>query len=203
MSSPMFPLGTVIFPYTAVPLRVFEPRYQSLVDRILETDQSFGVVLIERGQEVGGGDIRVSVGTMVRVVAVNVIPGTDDRNIIVAGLRRIRVTQWLPDNPYPIAEVDDLPDAASEGEFDVTAAVAALRRVLALASELGSDVSGIGLDLVDDPVAASYQLAALCPVTAFDSQKMLEARGPVERVDLARILLEERVELLRAQLSSS
>ncbi len=62
MRLPMFPLGTVVFPYTAVPLRVFEPRYQHLLDDVLGGDRSFGSVLIERGSEVGGGDARFEVG---------------------------------------------------------------------------------------------------------------------------------------------
>ncbi|MEN3314917.1 MAG: uncharacterized protein V7605_1151, partial [Acidimicrobiaceae bacterium] len=54
----MFPLGTVLFPGLALPLHVFEPRYQSLVQACLDGDGHFGIVLIERGSEVGGGDVR-------------------------------------------------------------------------------------------------------------------------------------------------
>lgn len=203
MSVPMFPLGTVIFPYTAVPLRVFEPRYQAMLDQVLDDDRSFGVVLIERGHEVGGGDTRFSIGTMVRLVAVNELPKTTDRAIVVAGFKRIRVRMWLDDDPFPMAEVDDFPDGESDLDLCIDPAMVSLRRVLALASELGSDVSGIGLELADHPVAASYQLAALCPVGPFDSQRLLEATDAVARVDLARVLLDEKVEMLRGELSSS
>lgn len=207
MSVPMFPLSTVIFPYTAVPLRVFESRYQALLDQVLVADRSFGVVLIERGHEVGGGDTRFSIGTMVKLVAVNDIPKTTDRAIVVAGFKRIRVSRWLDDDPFPKAEIDDFPDDRSDGENElnlcIDTAMASLRRVLALASELGSDVSGIGLELADQPVAASYQLAALCPVGPFDSQRLLEATDAVARVDLAKVLLDEKVEMLREELSLS
>ena len=50
---PMFPLGSVLFPELGLPLRVFEPRYRQMVVDCLDTDRSFGVVLIERGSEVG------------------------------------------------------------------------------------------------------------------------------------------------------
>jgi Lon protease-like protein len=54
---PMFPLGSVLFPHMPLPLRVFEERYLVMLSRILADDPAeFGVVLIERGQEVGGGD---------------------------------------------------------------------------------------------------------------------------------------------------
>ena len=55
----MFPLGTVLFPTLILPLHVFEPRYRALVENCLAAPQpEFGVVLIERGSEVGGDDVR-------------------------------------------------------------------------------------------------------------------------------------------------
>ena len=66
----MFPLGSVLFPHAVLPLHVFEPRYLALVERCLAGDQEFGVVLIERGSEVGGGDVRFSVGTVTRIVQI-------------------------------------------------------------------------------------------------------------------------------------
>lgn len=54
---PMFPLGTVLLPGAILPLHVFEPRYQQLVRDCLDApEHEFGVVLIDRGSEVGGGD---------------------------------------------------------------------------------------------------------------------------------------------------
>jgi Lon protease-like protein len=203
MKVPMFPLTSVVYPFTATPIRVFEPRYQTLLDRVLGEDRSFGMVLIERGPEVGGGDVRFSIGTMVRVIAVNPIPGTDDRAVVVAGFKRIRVIEWLPDDPHPIAEVEDYPDTEVDARVDLEPATCSLRRVFAFASELGSDVSGIELEFADNPLAASYQLAALCPLNALDSQRLLEASSASNRLDLARAMLDERAELLRVELSAS
>ena len=57
---PMFPLGTVLLPGAVLPLHVFEPRYRQLVQDCLAGEPEFGVVLIERGSEVGGGDQRAT-----------------------------------------------------------------------------------------------------------------------------------------------
>ena len=65
----MFPLGSVLLPGVVMPLHIFEPRYRALARRCLEGDRRFGVVLIERGSEVGGGDVRCGVGTRAEVVA--------------------------------------------------------------------------------------------------------------------------------------
>ena len=101
----MFPLGTVLFPYAVLPLHVFEPRYRVMTRRCLDGDGEFGVVLIERGSEVGGGDVRFDVGTIARIVQAAELP--DGRfALATVGLRRFRVVRWLTDDPYPQAEVD-------------------------------------------------------------------------------------------------
>ena len=101
----MFPLGTVLLPSAVLPLHVFEPRYRQLVRDCLDRDGEFGVVLIERGNEVGGGDNRTSVGTVARLV--EAVPFGDGRWALAAvGTRRIRVRRWLEDDPYPRAEVE-------------------------------------------------------------------------------------------------
>ena len=64
----MFPLGTVLLPGAVLPLHVFEPRYRALVADCLAGEQEFGVVLIERGSEVGGVDVRRDIATVARIV---------------------------------------------------------------------------------------------------------------------------------------
>ena len=105
----MFPLGTVLFPYAVLPLHVFEPRYRALTEHCLAGDGCFGVVLIERGSEVGGGDTRFAVGTVARIARAGQLP--DGRYVLATvGTQRFRVREWLPDDPYPLAEVDLLDD---------------------------------------------------------------------------------------------
>src|SRR6476659_3342898 len=100
----MFPLGTVLFPHALLPLHVFEPRYRMMLRDVLAGDQEFGVVLIERGSEVGGGDVRFDVGTRAHIVQASELP--DGRfALAVVGVQRVRVERWLPDDPYPRADI--------------------------------------------------------------------------------------------------
>jgi len=94
----MFPLGTVLLPGGAVALHVFEDRYRALVADCLAGDGRFGVVLIERGSEVGGGDRRVAVGTE---AAIEAATSFDDGRfgLLARGLRRLEVVQWLGERP--------------------------------------------------------------------------------------------------------
>ena len=103
----MFPLGTVLLPSALLPLHVFEPRYRALVRDCLAGDREFGVVLIERGSEVGGGDVRFDVGTRARIVEAAEL---DDGRwvLILVGDGPGPGATWLPDDPYPRAEVERL-----------------------------------------------------------------------------------------------
>jgi uncharacterized protein len=114
----MFPLGRVLFPTQPLLLHVFEPRYRVMVDRCLSADSRFGVVLITRGSEVGGGDERASVGTLTAIEHAQCL--ADGRWVLgVRGIGRIRVVTWLPDDPHPQAEIvepDGHPMSRRDGE---------------------------------------------------------------------------------------
>ena len=198
---PMFPLNSVVFPYTALPLRVFESRYQHLIDDVASGDGTFGTVLIEKGFEVGGGDERFDVGTTLRIASISRLPEADHRRVIAAAVGRLRITRWIAEEPYPLAEVVPWPDEPEEvPDSLLDEAAAAIRRVLALASELGADTSAIQVDLASDPVTASYQIAALAPVDPLDGLAMLSSAGPASRLRLCRELLDDVAEDLREQL---
>jgi Lon protease-like protein len=198
----MFPLGSVIFPYSAVPLRIFEPRYLALLETVTSGTGEFGSVLIERGLEVGGGDQRFGIGTRLRIIGSSDLEG-GHKAIVVAGTERIRVTEWLPDDPHPWAMVETVPDVTER--FDVTELIdqvsSRLQTVMALASELGADTAELDLTVAEDPVAASFQLAALAPVTPLDSYEMLAAASIDERLELAERFLDERIDMIRAELA--
>lgn len=172
----MFPLGSVLMPHMPLPLRVFESRYLTMLRDVLQDEPSeFGVALIERGAEVGGGDVRVDIGTIAEIGSLD--SAGESILLIAQGVRRVRVVSWLDDAPYPRAEVEDLPEPPWTDElaplFERTDG--AVRRTLKAAEEAGEEIrwpADIGLD--DDPAAASWQLAAIAPL------------GPLDQLDLLR-----------------
>ncbi|MET0664636.1 MAG: LON peptidase substrate-binding domain-containing protein [Acidimicrobiales bacterium] len=195
---PMFPLGTVLFPTMLLPLHVFEPRYRALVDDCVAGYGEFGVTLIERGSEVGGGDVRTDVGTVARIVQVERFE--DGRFAVAAvGTRRIRIERWLADDPYPRAEVVDWEDVGTT-ETALDDADALFRRALALAAELGEAPAPLDVELADDPAMATFQIGALAPLGPLDRQALLATERPDDRVTLLVAQLTDVVELLRARL---
>ena len=198
----MFPLQTVLFPGVAIPLHVFEPRYRALTRHCLDGDRRFGVVLIERGSEVGGGDVRVPVGTCARIVEAAELP--DGRWLLmVVGVERVEVARWLPDDPYPQAEVTVLadPPAGADAAERAAAVERLLRRALALKVELGEPAAPATVELDPDPAVAAYQAAALAPVGALDSQRLLEQDGPDQRLALLASILSDEVRVLAQRAS--
>lgn len=201
----MFPLGSVLFPGAVLPLQVFEPRYRQMVEDIAAADNRFGVVLIRRGFEVGGGDERHDVGTIARVVRRG---ESEDGVILLLGLgeERIRVEAWLEDDPYPIAEVETLAESAEAvaAAGAITAADAARRRLIAIAIEMGAVGHQLDLDLPADARQAAWALCAAAPIGAFDRQQLLETDDPVARMAvLEQLLVEQAGDLERALLEGS
>ncbi len=192
----MFPLGTVLFPSLYLPLHVFEPRYQALVRDCLDGDRQFGVVLIERGSEVGGGELRTTVGTVAQIIeAVEMDGGRWALGTV--GVRRVRVARWLDDDPYPRAEVEDWPDEVEASDEQLSQVSGQLRRVLAMGAELGDRVADATVELADDVELASFQMAAVAPLGPADQQRLLATGSSVQRLEATASLLREVEDDLR------
>lgn len=215
----MFPLGSVLLPGGILPLHVFEPRYRDMVRDCLRDDgePEFGQVLISHGWETGGGDDRTRVGTVAQMLQVDAID--EDRYALVAvGTRRIRVNSWLPDDPYPVADVDDWPDVEPDAAglaLNVAASHARVRAARALAAEvaarLDEPLSALGGaegpvdtgddEISDDPLLATYHLATLAPIGPADRFRLLSSPGPAARLDLLDDILDDVEAMLKFRLS--
>jgi Lon protease-like protein len=194
---PMFPLGTVLFPHARLPLHVFEPRYRLMTQRVLRGDGEFGVVLIERGSEVGGGDTRFDVGTVARIVRAQELPG-GGYALATVGLRRLRVVRWLADDPFPQAEIAGVDDQASADQDDRRArAVESLNDVCALYRRSDPRVPELPPTSLDAE-QASYEIAALAPIGPLDAQRVLATLHVSDRLALLAELLDEHARVLRA-----
>jgi Lon protease-like protein len=203
----VFPLGTVVLPTAVLPLQLFEPRYLTLLEDLTAPghgEPEFGIVLIERGSEVGGGEVRTAVGTVVRLIETARWP--DGRWLIaVAGVRRFRVERGLPDDPYPRAETSDVDDAGQwDGACDqlLPDAASAVRRALALAAELGEPTASVAFDLDPNPSVAAWQLCALAPLGPMDRQQLLQTDDPARRLRLVTSMAADMAAVLEYRLGA-
>jgi Lon protease-like protein len=104
--------------------------------------------------------------------------------MLVQGESRIRVVEWMADDPYPLAMVEDW------------------RRTRGMIAELGES-SALSADVVfdDDPEVACWQLCHEAPLSIFDAQRLLAQEGTGDRLGLLRDLTEELEKDLHHMLS--
>lgn len=176
-----------MLPGEELPLRIFEPRYVALVqDCLAMTEPVFGVVLIEAGREVGGGDRRSNVGALARIVEYADLGVGRFRLRCVIG-ERIRVTQWLDDAPYPRADIavwEDEPGSIdSAAVFDVEDRIVGLYERIAAArgSQFGGRSAVLGPE-ESDVVKRLYGLAARVPMGQADKYAVLSAPSASARL---------------------
>ncbi|HSP52629.1 MAG TPA: LON peptidase substrate-binding domain-containing protein [Cryobacterium sp.] len=196
---PMFPLGSVLFPYMPLQLRVFEDRYLVMLSRILKEEPAeFGVVLIERGQEVGGGERRFQYGTVAQITELEAAEGFV--GLTAQGERRIEVVDWLTEDPHPQATVRDL--AALDWDDDLLPlrerAEQAVRRALALASEFADQLWPSTVELSRDPTAAAWQIAAIAPLGPLDQIELLRSTSMEQLLTAVIDFTQEAVDALSA-----
>jgi Lon protease-like protein len=204
----MFPLEVAMLPGEELPLRIFEPRYTALVSDCLATDDpSFGVVLIAAGREVGGGDARSDVGALAHITeCADFGDGRYRLRCVMA--ERIRVLEWLPDDPYPRAVVEEWPDEPG-APVDVEAIRDIEDRMVTLferiARSRGAEVNPrdivVGADESGDAAKWLYALASRVPMGQADRYAVLSAPSVAERVVALRDAVETVTAMVVFQLS--
>ncbi|OBH21650.1 ATP-dependent protease [Mycolicibacter terrae] len=205
MELPMFPLEWVLLPGEELSLRIFELRYTVLVGDLMRSgDPRFGVVLIARGREVGGGEQRHDVGAMTAITHCTELGGGRYALRCLTG-ERIRVREWLPDDPYPRAIVEVWPDEPAEPVSDnqfreLEDRIVMLHKRMAMARRRwvmpGRNAMLGGRRLRSlDPVQRLYSLACRVPMGEADRYAVLAAPSLPERMSA----LHEAIETVSAR----
>lgn len=206
-ATPMFPLEVAMLPGEELPLRIFEPRYTEMISQCLAGEPEFGVVMIEAGREVGGGDVRSDVGVLARIVEHADLGGGRYRLRCILG-ERIRVTEWLEDAPYPRAETVPWPDehgptVAGADIAGVEDTVMALFERIAQARDATlpprEELLG-GPEPGQQPGDRLYALAARLPIGQADRYAVLAAPSACARLEALREAVETVAAMVEFQL---
>jgi hypothetical protein len=199
----MFPLGSLLFPNMPLNLRIFEERYLKLLGDLMGTENpEFGVVGIARGMEVGGGEGRMSIGTIATVTEIGATG--EFLGLESFGSQRFRVNAWLPDDPYPVADIELIPDLIWDDSL-MPARVhleSEIRKLLAFASEFGELQYGADTELSDDPMGACWQLAGMLPIGELDRFDLLSSQSAENLIAQTHEIVVTAHDTLRALLAS-
>jgi Lon protease-like protein len=176
----LFPLNIVLFPDGALPLRIFETRYVDMVRRCMRDSQSFGVVLIREGSEVGPAET-FDVGTLAKIVDFHQL-SDGLLGLSCIGQQRFRILQrGRQADGLNLAEVDRL---AAEPTVPVPARHARLAQLLkSVLPQLGEVYTHMQMRL-DDAAWVGHRLAEILPIPLKDKQACLELDDPVQRLDV-------------------
>ncbi len=179
---PLFPLTTVLYPGSVVPLHIFEPRYRRMMGYCLEFDRRFG--FIYHDPDVGGPFLNEigRIGCVAQIERMELLE--DGRSLILTqGCERFRIVHEVVDanTPYFQAMVEEVPDAAVD-----LGSLRERRRVsLTLFRSVLEKVQGLPEPLpeFDLDEELSYRLAATIDTMPTWHQQLLELVNERERLD--------------------
>ena len=183
---PLFPLQVVLFPGGPLPLRIFEPRYVSMVRDCVRDDAPFGVLLIKEGQETGSASTH-DVGTLARIT--DWYQGSDGLlGVTAVGLQRFKVLSSRQEsNGLHVGTVELLPD---EPDVPLPAEYQDMSNILGdVLDDLGRLYESLDRRM-DDAGWVTSRFVEILPIDLEHKQRCLENSDPQERLRLVRELLD-------------
>ena len=186
MQVPLFPLNTVLFPGGPLPLRIFEPRYLSMVSHCMRNESPFGVLLIRDGKEAGSATTH-NIGTLARIT--DWYQGSDGLlGITAIGEERFRLlSTTLQEDGLTIGDVQILqnePNLPLPDEHQEMASILA-----GVLEDLGRLYEPVDKHF-DDASWVTSRFVEILPIDLEEKQRCLEQSDPIERLRIVRKLLD-------------
>jgi ATP-dependent Lon protease len=191
--------NTVLFPGVVIPITIGRPQSIAAAQQAVREQRPIGIVL-QRDPELNepGPDDLHRIGTMANIV--RYITGPDDsHHLVCQGIQRIRVLDYLPGTPFPVARVLQIPEPTTSSP-EIEARFLNLQRQAIEAAELLPQAPQELIAVLQGTTSPST-LADLA--TSYMDIKPQEKQEILETVDLALRMekvsrhLAERIEVLR------
>ncbi len=197
---PILPLrGVVVYPQTAVPLTVGQPRSIRLVDEVVGADKLVGLVASRNPElEMPGPADLYSIGTIATVHRLLRAPDGTIR-LLVQGMDRFRVVEFVEDDPYLKAKVELAPELVEQGiEIDALGRNARdqFQQITQMIPSFPEELAG-SITSVEDPLQTAYTIANFQRMELADSQEILEINSVAEKLKKLIGLLVREAEVLQ------
>ncbi len=196
---PVLPLrGTVVFPLTLVPLAAGQPRSLRLIDEVVSGNRMVALVLQkDSDQESAGPGETFEVGTAANIHQMMRVPDGTVR-LAVQGLRRVRILEWITEEPYLTARIEELPEE-TEDSVEVKAlmrnTLELFQRLVAVVSNLPDELVTAALN-IDDPMHLVYLIASNVRMEAEERQNLLELESARAKLQKLSAFLSKELDLL-------
>jgi len=190
--------GAIVYPLSAIPLRVAQARSIRLIDEAMQHKWSIGLVAskVPDKEEPEQGDV-FNIGTMATIVRIFKSPD-GVVNMIVQGSERFRIVEWAGTEPYMTARVELLPEV-----WESSLEIEALRRNISqgfakmaeLIPNLPDELAQM-IQNIEDPRQLTYAVATYMRMEMVDAQKLLEMEGLPDKMLFLLQLLNKELEVL-------
>ena len=190
--------GLVVYPMTAVPIRVGQPRSIRLVDDAVVSKRVIGLVAAKDPElpEPGPNDV-YRVGTVAMVHRLFKAPD-ETITLIMQGLRRIRIEEFVATEPYLIARVREIPEQMEEGieiEALQRTIVDTFRRLAELLPAVPEELMLMAIN-AENPLQLAYAIATHIRMNLEDAQRLLELDSTREKLHFLLALLTKELEVV-------
>lgn len=196
---PILPLrGLVVYPLTAVPIRVGQPRSIELVDDAVVDNRLIGLVTSKDPEltEPGPEDT-YRIGTVASVHRLFKAPD-ETITLIMQGLRRIRIKEYIAEQPYLMARVQEIPEAVEE-TVEVKALqrsiVDTFRRLSEILPAVPEELLTMAIN-IENPLQLVYAIASQVRMDLENAQQLLELDDTREKLHLLLAMLTKELEVV-------
>jgi len=194
-SLPILPLrGLVVYPFTAVPLTVGQPRSIRLVDDVMSSDRLIGLVATKQPEiENPNPEDLFSIGTAATIHRMFRAPDGTIR-LVIQGIARFKIKEYTQEEPYLKAIIEAHPETKEDSIEEEAIA----RNVRDQFQHIAEMIPSIPAELVasitaiQDPLQTAYTIANFQRMDLQDGQKILELDSSLEKLkSLVSILIRE------------
>ncbi len=196
---PILPLrGMVVYPNTAVPIIIGQPRSIKLIDEVVAGNRMIGLVASKNPElELPGPEDLYPIGTVGTIHRLFRAPDGTIR-LIVHGLARFELGEFQSFEPYLVATIQQKPEIIEESleiEGQVRAAKDQFQRIVEIAPSIPREILGSVLPL-DDPLQVVYTIANFQTIDLEDAQELLEVDTALDKLERLNAILSREVEVL-------
>jgi len=196
---PILPLrGLVVYPQTAVPLTIGQPRSIRLIEEIMSGDKIVGLVTSKDADlESPGPEHLYKVGTAVVIHRLFRAPN-GALQLLIQGISRFKIKDFIQTEPYFKASVIPAPEDSESGlELEALARNAhdQFTHIAELITSIPRELVA-SINSIQDPLATVYNIANFQRIEIKDAQEILEINSPTEKLRKLVAILTRESEVL-------
>jgi Lon protease-like protein len=188
--------NAILFPRVLLPLYIFEPRYKQMLADCLNGERMFAVALLRKGWEKEGRNPTPHPIAGIGVIRTCVARPDGSANVILEGVARVHVTEYVKHRPYRVARVEPLKSSVEPEGAQRAPLLKMVTQLARARARMGADLPKSVLSALRSVKNADY-LSDLVSYTLLDDyyekQSMLETLDTNERLEKLAALLQKKI----------